>query len=62
MKRALLILVPFAFIGCGSGTPAMNTRPMNEEEIRQMKEDDRRIDEEERSGSGTAVGQPKRKR
>ena len=62
MKRFLLIAVPFAFLGCGGGEPPMNTKTMTDEEIRQMKEDDKRIDDEERSGSGTAVGKPKRKR
>lgn len=62
MKRILLILAPLAFAGCGAGSPPLNTKAMSDEEIRQMKEDDQRIDDEERSGSGTAVGKPKRKR
>jgi hypothetical protein len=62
MTRLLLIVVPFAFIGCGGGSPPMNTKAMTDEEVRLMKEDDKRIDDEERSGSGTAVGKPKRKR
>jgi hypothetical protein len=62
MMRMLLIVIPFVFIGCGGGSPPMNTKPMTDEEIRLMKEDDKRIDDEERSGSGTAVGKPNRKR
>ncbi|MBL8864056.1 MAG: hypothetical protein KF873_22580 [Gemmataceae bacterium] len=62
MKRWLLILAPLAFAGCGGGSPAMNTRAMSNEEIRQMKEDDKRIEDEERSGAGTAVAKPKRKK
>ncbi len=62
MKRLILILAPLAFAGCGAGSPAMNTKAMSDEEIRQMKDDDRRIEDEERSGSGTAVGKPKRKK
>ena len=60
MKRLLGIVVTALFVcGCG-GSVKPNTNPMTEEEIRQMKEDDRRIDEAERSGSGTAT--PARKR
>ncbi len=62
MKRLIPLLAPLAFAGCGGGSPAMNTRAMSDEEIRQMKEDDKRIEDEERSGSGTAVAKPKRKK
>lgn len=60
MIRLLLILAPLAFAGCGAGSPPMNTKPMTEEEIRKMKEDDKQIEDEERSGSGSAVAKPKR--
>jgi hypothetical protein len=44
-----------AAAGCGGDNPKPNTAPMTEEEVRQMKEEDRRIDEAERSGSGSAT-------
>jgi hypothetical protein len=62
VKRLLLILAPLAFAGCGAGSPAMNTTPMTDEEVRQMKAEDQRIDDEERGGAGTAVAKPKRKK
>lgn len=59
----LTLLAPVLFlVGCGSGTPAMNTQKMTDEEIRLMKEEDKRIDDEEKSGSGTAVGKPKKRK
>jgi hypothetical protein len=47
--------------GCGGGSPTPNTAPMTEEEVRQMREEDRQIDEVERSGSGSATPAKKRK-
>ena len=41
--------------GCGGGDVKPNTAPMTEEEVRRMKEEDRRVDEAERSGSGSAT-------
>jgi hypothetical protein len=49
-----------SLVGCGSGDPPLNNTKMTEEQIRVMKEEDKRIDDEERSGSGTAVGRKKR--
>ncbi|HKB03619.1 MAG TPA: hypothetical protein VKD90_15455 [Gemmataceae bacterium] len=47
--------------GCG-GDPKPNTAPMTEEEVRQMRDEDRRIDEAEKSGSGSATPAKSRKR
>ncbi len=47
--------------GCGGGDPAPNTTPLTEERKRKIKEEDRRIDESERSGSGTATPTKKRR-
>lgn len=55
-----LLLGMLGSFGCG-GTLPMNTAKMTEEEIRKMKEDDRRVEDEERSGSGTA-SPPKKRR
>lgn len=46
--------------GCGEAVKP-NASPMSEEEIRKMKEDDRQIDDSERSGSGSATGKPARR-
>jgi hypothetical protein len=61
LTRLLLAGGLLVVLGCGDGQPKMNTRPMTEEEIRQMKENDRQVDEDERSGSGTATGKLKKK-
>ena len=61
MKRFWIAIVPLVFVGCGSGSPPINNRSMTDEEIRQMKDDDRRVDDEELSGTGTAVAKKKKK-
>ncbi|HJZ93422.1 MAG TPA: hypothetical protein VKE40_21270 [Gemmataceae bacterium] len=60
LSRLLLAGGLLGILGC-DGNSKPNTKPMTEEEIRQMKEQDRQIDEDERGGSGTATGKPKRK-
>lgn len=57
----IVVLAPVALTGCG-GSPALHTGNMTDEEIRQMKEQDSQIDDEERSGSGTAVNKKKKSR
>src|SRR5262245_10470142 len=61
MKRLLigLVFVVLTTSGCG-GDSTPNTSAMSDEEIRKMKEEDRKIDDEERGGSGSAT--PARKR
>ena len=51
--RRLVLLAALAAGGCGGVTP--NTAPLSDEQKQKIKEDDRRIDDEEKSGSGTAV-------
>lgn len=62
MKRYLIAIVPLVFVGCGAGSPPINNRTMTEEEIRQMKDDDKRVEDEELGGAGTAVAKVKKKR
>jgi hypothetical protein len=64
MRKLLVLLVllaPVVLTGCGD-SPALHTGKMTDEEIRQMKEQDSRIDDEERGGSGTAVNKKKKSR
>lgn len=49
----LAALVAAVSIGC-SGSVAMNTDPLTDEQKQKIKEEDRRVDDEEKSGSGTA--------
>ncbi len=42
-----------ASAGCGG--PALSTAPLTEEQKRQIKADDKKVDDEEKSGSGGAV-------
>ncbi|HUR55271.1 MAG TPA: hypothetical protein VMZ71_14145 [Gemmataceae bacterium] len=51
--RRLVLLAAIAAAGCGGVTP--NTAPLTDEQKQKIKEEDRRIDDEEKSGSGTAV-------
>lgn len=62
MRRLLVlltVLAPVVLTGCGD-SQALHTGKMTDEEIQKMKDEDRRIDDEERSGSGTAVHKKKR--
>jgi hypothetical protein len=45
----LVLLGLVGALGCG-GEPALNTAPLTEEQKQQIREEDRRIDAEERSG------------
>jgi hypothetical protein len=52
--RRLVLLAALAAAGCGSEvTP--NTAPLTDEQKQKIKEEDQRIDDEEKSGAGTAV-------
>ena len=44
----------FSSLGCSGSDTKLNTAPLTEEQKQQIREQDQRIDEEERSGSGTA--------
>jgi hypothetical protein len=56
--RLVGLLALAAAAGCGNST-TLNTAPLTDEEKRKIKEEDQRIDEEERSGSGTKVPRKK---
>ena len=45
--------------GCNGGNPPMNTAPLTDEQKAKIRAEDKQIEDEERSGSGTAT---KRKR
>jgi hypothetical protein len=65
MRKALLLTALAALPaagGCGNGSPPLNTAPLTEEERRQIREADQRIDDAEKSGSGTAVAGPKKRK
>ncbi|HVK08073.1 MAG TPA: hypothetical protein VM597_04780 [Gemmataceae bacterium] len=47
--------------GCGNSTTP-NTAKMTDEEVRRMKEEDRRVEDDERSGSGAATPNPRKRR
>ena len=51
--RRLVLLAALGGAGCGGVTP--NTAPLTDEQKQKIKEDDQRIDDEEKSGAGTAV-------
>jgi hypothetical protein len=57
MRRLVLgaVLTVLATTGCGGSDVKSNTAPMTDEEVRKMKEEDRQIDDQERSGSGSAT-------
>jgi hypothetical protein len=57
MRRLVLgaVLTVLATTGCGGSDVKPNTAPMTDEEVRKMKEEDRQIDDQERSGSGSAT-------
>jgi hypothetical protein len=63
MRKWLLILglAAPAVPGC-SGSPALNTAPLTEEEKQKIREEDKRVEDEERSGSGTATPAKKKRR
>jgi hypothetical protein len=62
MTRRLLLGVVFAGLaaGCG-GPPKPNTAPMTKEEIQKVREEDSRIESDERSGSGSATSVRKKR-
>ncbi len=64
MRNGILTLGLAALLigvtGCSSD-PTPNTAPLTEEEKQKIREEDKRVEDEERSGSGTAT-QPKKKR
>jgi hypothetical protein len=59
--RLFLLIFVVSLFGCGAGSQPLNSKKMTEAEIQEMKENDRRIEDDERSGSGTAVKKPKKK-
>jgi hypothetical protein len=60
MRKVILLagILALAAAGCGNST-TLNTAPLTDEEKQKIKEEDRRIDDEERSGSGTKVPRKK---
>lgn len=63
MRNLVLLAGLAAFLGsagCGGGSTKLNTAPLTDEQRQKIKEDDKRIDDEERSGAGTAVPRKKR--
>ncbi len=59
MTRLICAFALFGLVGCG-GSPKPNTAKMTDEEVRKMREEDNKNDDEERSGSGTAVQRKRR--
>jgi hypothetical protein len=65
MRRLVLSAVAVLLagaVGCGDGRPPLNTAPLTDEEKQKIKEQDKMIDDEERSGSGTATPAKKKKK
>ena len=56
----LLLAIALAAAGCGSRQPPLNTAPLSTEEKAKIKARDLEVDQEERSGSGTATPRKKR--
>ncbi len=58
-KTAYFLLLALAAgpAGCGSTPPS--TAPLTDEQKQRMKAEDKAVDDDEKSGSGTAVGKKK---
>ena len=64
MPKLILFVALLALLGgagCSGSNLGLNTAPLTEEEKQKIKEADKRVEDEERSGSGQAT-RPKGKR
>jgi hypothetical protein len=58
MRVVLLIAVSCAavsLVGCGADKPSLNTAPLTDAQKAEIKARDAAVDEEEKSGAGSAV-------
>lgn len=58
MRKILLSALPcvaLALVGCGSGKSTINTAPLTDAQKAEIKARDAEVDEEEKSGAGSAV-------
>ncbi|HVK17044.1 MAG TPA: hypothetical protein VM533_08845 [Fimbriiglobus sp.] len=63
MRYWVLMIGLAATVGVGcSGSPALNTAPLTEEEKQKIREEDKRVEDDERGGSGTATPAKKKRR
>jgi hypothetical protein len=63
--RSWVLMIGLMAVGGGmgcSGAPTLNTAPLTEEELRKIREEDKRVEDDERSGSGTATPAKKKRR
>lgn len=60
VRSALALAGALAVAGCGGSNPPMNKAPLTDAEKAAIKEQDKQVDDEERSGSGTATKGPKK--
>ena len=59
--RWIPVVAMLAAAGCGGNQPAPTKRNYSEEEKAATKAADKSVDDDEKSGSGTATGKPKKK-
>jgi predicted small lipoprotein YifL len=54
------LLLILGVAGCGGSKTPLNTTPLSEEQKTKVKQEDQRVDDEERSGSGMASRKKKK--